>query len=88
MQPIPTQSQTHENASAISSVVGMKPTTSTAAQTSMAYSTSGSIMLTTPTVNNTCEPDRDPKCDGAQLNHNALFLFFIGLFLVFWQNAI
>ncbi len=32
MQPIPTQLSTLENASAISSVVGMKPTTSTAAQ--------------------------------------------------------
>jgi hypothetical protein len=45
-----------------------------------------STAATTPMANSTCKPN-DTKCDGIQLNHNALFLFFVGLFLLFWQNV-
>ena len=67
----------------------MQPTQAKATTPTANTSTTMSAMSTATTThmaNNTCKPT-DPKCDGIQLNHNALFLFFVGLFLLFWQNA-
>ncbi|XP_028401648.1 uncharacterized protein LOC114524692 [Dendronephthya gigantea] len=43
----------------------------------------------TPTTNKTsCQHNDDAKCDGAQTNHGAMFIFFFVFTLVFWQNAV
>ena len=47
-----------------------------------------SVRVVSSTSSKTSCQYNDAKCDRAQINHGAMFAFFIALILVFWQNAV
>ncbi|CAB4011827.1 Hypothetical predicted protein [Paramuricea clavata] len=82
----PSVASTHQETSSKSTDTTMSTAATTNTGNTSTTMSAMSTATTTHMANNTCKPN-DSKCDGIQLNHNALFLFFVGLILLFWQNV-